>query len=260
MNKGNETESRLRSAPLRSTSDIGVTPALGEIRQDEPGRRSLVLLPNPSDIDLDRTYDAKMPISSGPTTLKMNRAPMPPSNRATSISSGPTTSSASPYNYRGQGYCTADCRKLEQSALRRRTNAKHQRSEEGRQDHAEQQRALRTRKRAKAQAVTDVSRQKVAPRAEWLAPADPIPLAVSAPEADGNTDADEVPGSDSPVSDEDAGARHRNDLPKLPQYLPRPLTAQADRELQHRLANANERKSSRSPVVTSAETPAAVEG
>ena len=32
----------------------------------------------------------------------------------------------------------------------------------------------------------------------------------------------------------------RNDLPKLPQYLPRPLTAQADRELQHRLANASE--------------------
>lgn len=31
-----------------------------------------------------------------------------------------------------------------------------------------------------------------------------------------------------------------NDLPKLPQYLPRPLTAQADRELQHRLANASE--------------------
>jgi hypothetical protein len=84
-------------------------------------------------------------------------------------------------DYRGQGYCTADCRKLEQSALRRRTNAKHRRSEEGRQDHAEQQRALRTRKRAKAQAVTDVSRQKVAPRAEWLAPADPIPLAGERP-------------------------------------------------------------------------------
>jgi site-specific recombinase XerD len=32
----------------------------------------------------------------------------------------------------------------------------------------------------------------------------------------------------------------RNDLPKLPQYLPRPLTAEADRELQRRLANANE--------------------
>jgi site-specific recombinase XerD len=32
----------------------------------------------------------------------------------------------------------------------------------------------------------------------------------------------------------------RTDLPKLPQYLPRPLTADADRELQRRLANANE--------------------
>jgi site-specific recombinase XerD len=30
------------------------------------------------------------------------------------------------------------------------------------------------------------------------------------------------------------------DIPKLPQYLPRPLTAQADRELQHRLRSANE--------------------
>jgi site-specific recombinase XerD len=32
----------------------------------------------------------------------------------------------------------------------------------------------------------------------------------------------------------------RTDLPKLPQYLPRPLTAEADRELQRRLDNAKE--------------------
>jgi site-specific recombinase XerD len=32
----------------------------------------------------------------------------------------------------------------------------------------------------------------------------------------------------------------RTDIPKLPQYLPRPLTAEADRELQRRLADANE--------------------
>ena len=31
-----------------------------------------------------------------------------------------------------------------------------------------------------------------------------------------------------------------DDLPKLPQYLPRPLTTEADRELQYRLANAKE--------------------
>jgi site-specific recombinase XerD len=31
-----------------------------------------------------------------------------------------------------------------------------------------------------------------------------------------------------------------DDLPRLPQYLPRPLTAEADRELQYRLANAKE--------------------
>src|ERR1051325_6521940 len=108
-------------------------------------------------------------------------------------------------DYRGQGYCTDVCGELEQTALRRLANARHQRSEEGRQDHAEQQRALMTRKRAEAQAVTDVSRQKVAPCAEWFVPADPIPLAVSAPEADGNTDADDIPGSNRAVSDEDTG-------------------------------------------------------
>jgi hypothetical protein len=66
-------------------------------------------------------------------------------------------------DYRGQGYCKDVCRELEQAALRRLANAKHQRSEEGRRDHAAHQRALVTRKRAEAQAVTDVSRQEVAP-------------------------------------------------------------------------------------------------
>src|SRR5713226_8603384 len=47
-------------------------------------------------------------------------------------------------DYRGQSYCKDVCRKLEQPARRRLTNAKHQRSEEGRHDHAERQRALVT--------------------------------------------------------------------------------------------------------------------
>src|SRR6266481_3858900 len=92
-------------------------------------------------------------------------------------------------DYRGQGYCTDVCRDLEQSALRRLANAKHQRSEEGRQDHAEQQRALVTQKRAEAQAVTDVSRQKVAPRAEWSASGDPPMLTTSEAATDGEIDA-----------------------------------------------------------------------
>src|SRR5437868_9251385 len=83
-------------------------------------------------------------------------------------------------HYRGQGYCNKVCRKLEKAALRRLTNARHQRSDEGRQDHAAHQRASKARKRAESEAMTDVGRQKVAPRAEWSAPADPIPLAASA--------------------------------------------------------------------------------
>ena len=43
-------------------------------------------------------------------------------------------------DYRGQEYCSDDCRELEQAALRRLANAKHQRSDEGRPDHAEHRR------------------------------------------------------------------------------------------------------------------------
>src|SRR4051794_16786970 len=112
-------------------------------------------------------------------------------------------------DYRGQGYCSEDCRELEQAALRRMANARHQRSDEGRQDHAAHQRTLKARKHAKAEAVTDVSRQKVAPHAEWFAPESPVPLAASAPEADGNTDADDLPGVDSPVDNTDPSVSDR---------------------------------------------------
>jgi hypothetical protein len=64
-------------------------------------------------------------------------------------------------DYRGQGYCTEVCSDLEKAALHRQATARHQRSDEGRQDHAEQQRALMTRKRAEAQAVTDVVARKL---------------------------------------------------------------------------------------------------
>jgi hypothetical protein len=112
-------------------------------------------------------------------------------------------------DYRGQGYCNDACRELEQAALRRLRNARHQRSDEGRQDHAAHQRTAMARKHAEDEAMTDAGRQKVAPRAEWSAPDDPIPLAESATEAGGTTDADDLQGSDSPVSDQDARARHR---------------------------------------------------
>src|SRR6185436_5900192 len=109
-------------------------------------------------------------------------------------------------DYRGQGYDTDVCRELEQAALRRLANAKHQRSEEGRRDHAEHQRALVTRKQAEAQEVTDVSRQKVATGDEWSAPDDPLLLTTSKGAADGKADADEIHGSHGPVGDADPRA------------------------------------------------------
>jgi hypothetical protein len=45
-------------------------------------------------------------------------------------------------DYRGQGYCGEECRERERAALRRLANARHQRSVEGRDDHAAHQRAL----------------------------------------------------------------------------------------------------------------------
>ena len=109
-------------------------------------------------------------------------------------------------DYRGQGYDTDVCRELEQAALRRLANAKHQRSEEGRRDHSEHQRALVARKQAEAQAVTDVSRQKVAPGAEWPVPDDPQLLATSKGAAEGKADADEIHGCHDPVGDTDSRA------------------------------------------------------
>src|SRR5262245_34844586 len=114
-------------------------------------------------------------------------------------------------DYRGQSYCTDICRELEQSALRHLANAKHQRSEEGRRDHAEHQRALVTRKRAEAQAVTDVGRQKVAPHAEWSAPDDPPLLATSKAAVDGEADTDEIHGSHGAVGDADPRALEPRD-------------------------------------------------
>jgi hypothetical protein len=93
------------------------------------------------------------------------------------------------HDYRGQGYCSEGCRDLEQASQHRLANAKHQRSDEGRRDHADHQRASAARRCAEGKALTDVSRQEVASRAQCLPPQDPIPLAASGPEADGRMDA-----------------------------------------------------------------------
>src|SRR5262245_34330964 len=93
-------------------------------------------------------------------------------------------------DYRGQGYCSDDCRAVEQAALKRLANAKHQRSDEGRQDHAEHQRESATRKRAQVQALTDEGRKIIARDAEWVASDGPAALVVSDPVATARTDGD----------------------------------------------------------------------
>ena len=55
--------------------------------------------------------------------------------------------------YRGQAYCGDHCRATAQRHHRRRANARHQRSEEGRLDHRDRQRAYRARCRLRR--VTD---------------------------------------------------------------------------------------------------------
>src|ERR1041385_7356297 len=109
-------------------------------------------------------------------------------------------------DYRGQGYCNVTCGDLEQAAKHRLTNAKHQRSEQGRQDHVDHQRALVARKQAEVQAMTDVGRQEVAPRAECSTPDGSPMLMTSTPEADGKVDADDLHGRDDPVGDADPRA------------------------------------------------------
>jgi hypothetical protein len=102
-------------------------------------------------------------------------------------------------DYRGQGYCSTDCCELEQAALHRVANARHQRSNEGRQDHAAHQRASAERKHAERQPLTGEGREKVALGAECLAPEDPFSLMTSDSASDGRTDADDIHGGCDPV-------------------------------------------------------------
>ncbi len=57
--------------------------------------------------------------------------------------------------YRGQRYCSATCRVQARGQQRRAANGRHQRSEEGRLDHRDRQRAYRCRRAAAG--VTDQS-------------------------------------------------------------------------------------------------------
>ncbi len=56
--------------------------------------------------------------------------------------------------YRGQAYCSAECRAQSRCEQRRRANRRHQCSEAGRLDHRDRQRTYRRRRRAAA-CVTD---------------------------------------------------------------------------------------------------------
>ena len=68
--------------------------------------------------------------------------------------------------YRGQAYCGHPCRATAQRRQRRRANARHQRSPEGRLDHRDRQRAYRARRRRR---VTDVPSTRP-PRSTTIAP------------------------------------------------------------------------------------------
>lgn len=76
--------------------------------------------------------------------------------------------------YRGQGYCSPECRRPSRVRLKREARARHQRTREGRLDHRDHQRAYRERI---ALRVTDLGSQKVDAPVDCVpasAPATPI--------------------------------------------------------------------------------------
>ncbi len=111
-------------------------------------------------------------------------------------------------HYRGQGYCGTGCRDDEQAAIRRRTNAHHQRTAEGRGDHAAHQRALVARKRVESWAATDVRGQEVASRARCSTPDDaPLPVTRTSSAAFVGEDIHDVSGGHHLVRTEHARTR-----------------------------------------------------
>ena len=65
--------------------------------------------------------------------------------------------------YRGQSYCRDTCQVPARTLQKRAARARHQRSPEGRADHAERNRELRQRKREAAR-VMDHGSEKLAPQ------------------------------------------------------------------------------------------------
>ena len=110
-------------------------------------------------------------------------------------------------DYRGQSYCGDECREYGRAAIRRLASAKHQRSDEGRRDHAVHQCELVARKHAESRAMTDVRRQKVAPRAECSVPeTSPLLVMTASTVVIAGKDTDAIHGGHHPVADEDARA------------------------------------------------------
>jgi hypothetical protein len=109
-------------------------------------------------------------------------------------------------DYRGQTYCPT-CQPLERAAQHRLANARHQRSDEGRADHVDHQRAYRARKLAESEAVTGTASRKLATGAECISPGGVVSLQTgSDASAEGGAHG-VVHGGHLAVGDADAGAR-----------------------------------------------------
>lgn len=85
--------------------------------------------------------------------------------------------------FRGQRYCGPACRSKGRRRVVRAARARHQRSEEGRLDHRDRQRAYRQRRRSgKRPGVTDPGSQPEAAAVECAAASPPAVPAVGTPE------------------------------------------------------------------------------
>jgi hypothetical protein len=69
---------------------------------------------------------------------------------------------------RGHRYCSPECRRQARLQQRRCANGRHQRSEEGRLDHRDRQRAYRHRQQSAAASVTDHSSVSITSPASLL--------------------------------------------------------------------------------------------
>jgi len=101
--------------------------------------------------------------------------------------------------FRGHGYCADECREVARREQRRAANARHQRTEEGRDDHRERQRDFRNRRRERSR-VTDQG-SAICPADSTVPPADTSVGERSDPDAQSETvqgDIDRSPASAEP--------------------------------------------------------------